>query len=175
MALTDRQQRFVDEYLIDLNASAAYQRAGYKAKGNAAEVSAHHLLRNPKIAAAVAEAQQARAARTRVTADRVLQELAAVAFSNVSHYRIADSGEIVLAEGAPADAVAAVSSAKRKTRTDAKGNTETDVEIKLWNKVGALKLCMDHLGMLKTQVGTGEIVPIVIMPDNGRGDGPSSD
>lgn len=56
MALTPKQQRFVAEYLIDLNATAAYKRAGYKGKGNAAESSASEILSNPKVSAAVKEA-----------------------------------------------------------------------------------------------------------------------
>jgi phage terminase small subunit len=73
-ALTPRQQSFVAEYLVDLNATAAYKRAGYKAKSNAvAASSASDLLRIPKVAAAIAAAQAARAARTNVTADAVLK------------------------------------------------------------------------------------------------------
>ena len=51
--LTPKQQRFVEEYLVDLNATAAYKRAGYVGKGNTAEVTASQLLRNPKVASAV--------------------------------------------------------------------------------------------------------------------------
>lgn len=49
MALTDKQMRFVDEYMIDMNATAAYLRAGYKAEGNSAEAAASRLLRNVKV------------------------------------------------------------------------------------------------------------------------------
>lgn len=73
--MTPKQEAFVREYLIDLNATAAYRRAGYVAKGNAAEVGAHQLLRNPKVAAAVAAAQEQRAERTKVDADWVLRRL----------------------------------------------------------------------------------------------------
>ena len=53
MALTPKQARFVAEYLIDLNATAAYKRAGYDAKGNAAEAGASRLLSNAKVAQAI--------------------------------------------------------------------------------------------------------------------------
>lgn len=49
MALTDKQVKFINEYMIDMNATAAYQRAGYTAEGNSAEASACRLLRNVKI------------------------------------------------------------------------------------------------------------------------------
>ena len=52
--LTPKQSRFVDEYLIDLNATQAYIRAGYAAKnGNTAMVCASQLLSNPKIRSVV--------------------------------------------------------------------------------------------------------------------------
>lgn len=73
MKLAGKQARFVEEYIIDLNAAAAYRRAGYKARGNSAEASASKLLRHPKVAAAIAAAQSERSARTEITADMVLQ------------------------------------------------------------------------------------------------------
>ena len=74
--LSPRQQRFVDEYLVDLNASAAYVRAGYRAKnGNVAGVSAHHLLKTPKVAAAVAEKLEDRSRETGITAAWALERL----------------------------------------------------------------------------------------------------
>lgn len=78
-ALTPQQQRFVDEYLIDLNATAAYKRAGYKGTGNAAEVTASKLLRTTKVQHAVNAAKQERAQRTRIDADQVLANIARLA------------------------------------------------------------------------------------------------
>lgn len=76
--LTPRQQRFVDEYLIDLNGTQAAIRAGYSHR-SAAEQSAR-LLAKVSIAHAVAAAMAARSARTGVTQDRVVRELARIAF-----------------------------------------------------------------------------------------------
>jgi phage terminase small subunit len=71
MSLTDRQARFVEEYLVDLNATQAAIRAGY-AKGSAT-VEGARLLANAKVASAVADAQKARSERTNITADDVLR------------------------------------------------------------------------------------------------------
>lgn len=57
MALSDKHMKFVDEYMIDMNASAAYQRAGYAAKGNSAEVNAIRLLRNAQVSEEIAKRQ----------------------------------------------------------------------------------------------------------------------
>lgn len=80
--LAGKQARFVEEYLIDLNASAAYRRAGYRARGNSAEASAAKLLRHPKVSVAIAAAQEARSERTEITADMVLQHWWDIAKAN---------------------------------------------------------------------------------------------
>jgi phage terminase small subunit len=77
--LTARQQRFVEEYLCDLNAAAAYRRAGYAARGNAAEVNAARLLRNAQVAAEIERRKKHRAERVEVRAEDVLQRLWAIA------------------------------------------------------------------------------------------------
>lgn len=71
--ITDRQKRFVEEYLVDGNGSAAAIRAGFSEKG--AGVQAQRLLCVAKIVAALKAAQEARAARVNITADDVLRGL----------------------------------------------------------------------------------------------------
>jgi phage terminase small subunit len=82
MSLTARQQRFVDEYLLDLNATQAAVRAGYSARS--ASAIGFENLRKPEIGAAICEAQAERACKTRVTADDVLRELWSIAQSSSS-------------------------------------------------------------------------------------------
>ena len=81
---TARQQRFVDEYIIDLNGTQAAIRAGY-AKGSAS-VQGTRLLRNDSVQYAIALAQQQRAERTAITQDRVLNELAILGFADMGDY-----------------------------------------------------------------------------------------
>ncbi len=71
--LNDMQARFVTEYLIDLNRTAAYKRTGYKGEGNTAYVNASRLLRNAKVSKAITEALAARGRRTEITQDAVLK------------------------------------------------------------------------------------------------------
>jgi phage terminase small subunit len=73
MGLTPKQTRFVEEYLIDLNATQAAIRAGYSSK-NADKIGSR-LLGKSRVSAAIAAAQEARSARTAITADGVLQRL----------------------------------------------------------------------------------------------------
>jgi phage terminase small subunit len=78
--LTPKQQRFVQEYLVDLSGAAAYRRAGYTVGSDTvARVEACRLLANPNVAAAIQAAQQARAERTEVTQDWVVRRLVKLA------------------------------------------------------------------------------------------------
>lgn len=80
--LAPRQQRFVDEYLIDLNGTQAAIRAGYSARS--AAVTAATLLRNPKIATALAAGKAARSEQTGIDAAWVLRRLADEASADMS-------------------------------------------------------------------------------------------
>lgn len=78
--LNERQKRFVDEYLIDLNARQAYKRAGYSVKDdNVASVSASRLLSKAKVSEAVEERLAARKERANIDQDWVLNSLQEVA------------------------------------------------------------------------------------------------
>ncbi|WP_417733110.1 terminase small subunit [Rosistilla oblonga] len=81
MKLTPKQQRFVEEYLVDLNVTQAAIRAGYSEK--TAYAIGHKLLKNAEIQEATKEAINKRSERTGVTQDRVLAELAKIGFQDI--------------------------------------------------------------------------------------------
>lgn len=138
--LTPKQARFVHEYLVDLNATQAAIRAGYKPK-NAYQIGSENL-RKPQIQAALQEARESQEARTQITADRVLRELARVAFADVTdvtyieggHVRLIDSKELT------EDQRAAIAYAKEGA---------FGPEVKLYDKIKALELIGKHLGMFE--------------------------
>lgn len=70
--MTPKQQAFISEYLIDLNATQAAIRAGYSA--NTAHAIGHENLSKPEIAAAITKAQAERADKCEISALWVLQE-----------------------------------------------------------------------------------------------------
>ena len=78
--LNPKQSRFVDEYMVDMNATQAAIRAGYSA--DTAGSIGHELLKKPEIQAAISIARKAQQERTGITADRVLTEIALVAFAD---------------------------------------------------------------------------------------------
>lgn len=155
--LTPKQKRFSEEYLVDCNAGAAYRRAGYSAVSDeTAWVNGCKLLKNTKVAAYVSELQAQRSQRTQITADRVLQEIARIAFANIRQVasfnkekgvEFKDSSELTDDETA---AIAEVSS-KKTTRSGENGElVETvDIKMKMHNKIAALELAAKHLGLLE--------------------------
>jgi phage terminase small subunit len=110
------------------------------------------LLRNPLVCAAIEEEIDHRAKSAYVTASRVLVELAIVGQSSLEDYVLTEDGRVVLAPGAPREAMRAVSSVERKVTvtTDDAGNERRviDTKIRLWDKTRALELLAKHLGML---------------------------
>ncbi len=82
--LTNKQKRFVEEYIIDLNATQAAIRAGYSE--HSANQIGSDTLAKVYVQEAVREAMVERSRRTGITADRVLSEIAKLAFSNMENY-----------------------------------------------------------------------------------------
>jgi len=73
---------FCQEYIIDFNATRAYLRAGYKANEKTAGSNSSLLMARPEIQARISEIMSEREQRTEITQDKVLQELAKIAFAN---------------------------------------------------------------------------------------------
>ena len=144
MALSPKQQRFADEYLIDLNATQAYIRAGYSTDG--ANTAGSKLLANHRIRAYVDEKLAERSKRTGISQNLVLRELARIAFVNTPD--VINTMSATVKDDASEDDTACIVSVKVKT---VKGKTTTSVEreIKLADKVKALELLGKHLGMFK--------------------------
>ena len=139
--LTDKQQRFVDEYLIDLNATQAAIRAGYSAK--TADQQGSRMLANVKVKQAVAEKQAQRSKRTGVNQDRVVLELAKVAFAKITD--IVDSNGRIKEDASPDD-LACIESIKYKESDNEYGRS-VEREVKIASKLKALELLGKHLGM----------------------------
>lgn len=145
MALTRKQQRFVEEYLVDLNATQAATRAGYSAK--TANEQGARLLANVSVAEAVQKAMDERSTRTEITADKVLQELAKLGFNDPRKLFDQD-GRLLPISQLPDDIAAAVSSVEVVT-TRIPGSDPVEVEhtskIRFWDKRGSLELLGKHL------------------------------
>ena len=140
MNLTDRQRRFVEEYAIDCNAMQAAIRAGYARK--TAEKQGYALLRKPAIREAIRAVEHERLEILGVTADKVVTELARLAFSSVRRVvQWDDTGAMPLPSAQLSDDDAAAISEITCTPTD----TGAHVRIKMHDKLKALEMLLKHL------------------------------
>lgn len=154
--LTDKQQRFVDEYLIDLNATQAAIRAGYSVK--TANEQGSQLLAKLSIQQAIAEKMAERSRRTGVNQDRVVLELAKIAFVKLTDI-IDEKGKIK--DTATEDDLACLEGYKYKY-SDTDSGYSVEREVKLSSKMKALELLGKHLGMWNDKVDLNVALPIVI-------------
>lgn len=137
--MTDKQERFCEEYMIDLNATQAAIRAGYSPK--TANEQGSQLLAKLSIQNRIAQLQAEQSRRTGVSADRVVRELAKIAFVNAAD--LIDPKTASLKSDVSHDDLAAVQSVKVKTF----GEDGLEQEVKLADKLRALDLLGKHLGM----------------------------
>jgi phage terminase small subunit len=151
MTVTPKQARFAAEYIADLNGKQAAIRSGYSA--DTSEVQASRLLRNAKVRTAIKEEMQARSRRTGITADRVVLELAELAFSNIFDFIevCADGSVQIDLLRATRDRAAAIHDVIVRRSAEGSSNQRGSVkltQIKLHDKVKALDMLARHLGML---------------------------
>lgn len=176
--LTPKQKIFVDEYLVDLNAARAYKIAYPKIKKDeTARANSSRLLTNANIKDYIDKRMKDREKRTEITQDKVLQELANIAFSNGADFAkvvqksymepvLDDKGneigekevfykdvDPVLTDDLSEDKKKAIAAIKR---------TKFGIEVASCDKVKALELLGKHLGMFKEKIeaeinNTGDI------------------
>lgn len=152
MKLTEKQKRFCEEYLIDLNGAQAAIRAGYSKK-TAARI-AIELLNKTHVAIYLSKLREKQSERTEITADKVLAELAAIAFTDhtelarVIHKQITDietgtTAECAVVDWADTDKLSAM--AKKSISSIKRGRN--GVEVSSYDKIRALELIGKHIGM----------------------------
>ncbi|MEL7445085.1 MAG: terminase small subunit [Pseudomonadota bacterium] len=181
MSLTPKQKRFVEEYLVDLNATQAAIRSGYSQK--TARAIGQENLTKPDISDAIAEAEAARSERTQITADRVLEEYARIGFADIRKAvrwgrnpgdetsENADRNglgiypvSLIPSEEIDDDTALAVSEVSL---------TQTGLKIKMHDKKSALDSIGKHLGMFvdKHEHSGPNGAPINVVSGVPRGDG----
>ncbi|MFR0040548.1 MAG: terminase small subunit [Lachnospira sp.] len=167
MALTDKQKRFCDEYLIDLNATQAAIRAGYSEK-TAYRTGADNL-RKPQIEEYIAKRQKELSRSTEITQERVIKELALIAFSNNADYAHVVEKKMQVEEGGalvdvldkdgkpvmyrtvePVLTEELTEEQKRALAVIKKGRD--GLEVKSCDKVKALELLGKHLGIFTDKI-----------------------
>lgn len=158
MALTDKQELFAKEYLVDLNATQAAIRAGYS-ENTARFIGAENLTK-PNIQERIQELMDERSKRVEITADMVLREYAKLGFSNITDYlKVSVRQRPVLIETAEGTTTImddvqgvdlfdtdTIDSEKMRAVAEIK-QTRDGIALKLHDKKGALDSIARHLGM----------------------------
>lgn len=175
--LTAKQQRFCDEYLIDLNGTRAYKVAYPSVKKDeTARVNASRLLTNANVKTYIQERQKEREKRTEITQDSVLRELALIAFAKASDYaRVVEKDAMVEVDGhmvpvldedgnqvkyrtvEPILTDELTEDQKKAIAVIKKGRD--GFEIKPYSKIQALELLGKHLGMFTEKVEVKNTTP----------------
>ena len=148
--MTERRQRFIQEFLQDLNGTQAAIRAGYSPRS--ARTTADRLLTNADIQAAIAVAKQERAERVAVTAEQVVEELTKVAFADLGDFMRIDPDGAVRPDFAslPVGATRVLASIEVDEYRDGNGNDARPVRrtrLRLQPKLRALELLLRHLAV----------------------------
>lgn len=145
--LTEKQKAFVNEYLIDLNATQAAIRAGYSKKN--ADKIASQLLGKTRVSEEIKKVMAKREKRTEITQDRVLKELAIIGFAKVTDYVSVQNGTVIIKNTADIDEekLSAIAGIKEN---------QFGIEVKIHDKVKSLELIGEHLGMWNGNNGNSD-------------------
>lgn len=156
--MTPKQQRFVDEYLVDLNATQAAIRAGYSER--TAYSQGQRLLKNVEVAVALREAMEARAKRVRADADQVLAWIQELASSDLGDAVEWGPDGVILKDSA--ELPPAVRRAVSEVSEGPSG-----IKIKLHHKTPSLQMLGKHLGLLTDRLditSNGKSLNLLIQP-----------
>ena len=158
--LTNKQKVFVNEYLKDLNATRAYKTAYKNIKSEeTAATNGSKLLRNTKVAEEIQKRMDERAKRTEITQDKVLKEIARLAFTDITSIvsvkkfktNIGEYSKVVIKDFSELteDQRACISGVKE---------TKLGIEVSFCSKERALELLGRHLGMFNDKLQlSGEV------------------
>ena len=158
--MTRKQERFIEEYLVDLCATQAAIRAGYSPK-SANKIASENMAK-PDIRARIDQAMAELSRRTGVNQERVIRELAKAAFVNAADLVDFETGKLL--PQASATDTAVIASVKVKTIPTADG-LGVDREIRMADKLKALELLGKHFGMFTDNVRLSGEVGVQIIDD----------
>jgi phage terminase small subunit len=160
--LSAQRLRFVEEYLVDLNATQAAIRAGYSA--SAAKVTASRLLTDANVASAISDLRSKLSRKLELTAENVLSELAKIGFANMADfYQRDERGNLVVDVDTLTDPVKAAAVVQMDVQTSADGTQM--IKLKLGDKKGALIELGKHLGLFNDKFPVVELQQTVLAPD----------
>ena len=166
-SLTSKQKKFCEEYLIDLNATQAAIRAGYSS--NRASEIGYQLLHKTTVQGVIQKLQKLLSEKTDVSAQKVINEFAKIAFTNPKELFGEDGSPLSISE-LPDNVAAVVSEIKTRQLQSKDSPVIIETTYRLHSKVAALENLSKHLGLFeKDNIQKGnEMKTVVILPSNNR-------
>lgn len=154
--MTNAQKRFCDEYLVDLNATRAYKVAYPNTKKEeTASSNGSRMLRNDKVQKYISEKIKEREKRTEVTQDRVINELAKIAFMDIRKL-YTENGQLKNIADIDGNTAGAISSLETLEEYDGYGDDREKIgdtkKVRLLDKTKALELLGRHLGIFNDKL-----------------------
>jgi phage terminase small subunit len=149
--LTLKQERFVAEYLVDLNATQAAIRAGYSAK--TADTQSSQLLVKTQVADAIARKKSAQLQKCDLTAVRVLEEIRRLAFADLRGL-FDEQGNLRPIHSLSDEQAASIASLEviKRNVTAGDGTVDTIHKLKVWDKTKALEMLAKHFALLVERI-----------------------
>lgn len=177
--LQEAQKRFADEYLIDFNATEALKRAGYKARGHAAESNASRLLANEKVQAYLAQKKQALLKRTDTDAEAALRRLTHLALGD-RRKLFTETGGLKDPNDLTEDEMAMIAGIEILEVFEGRGKDRVYVgqtkKVKLVNPLDSVKVLGQHYGLFAKKhehshkvEGLGDLLKEIDGADTGPG------
>jgi len=165
MKFTNKQEKFIDEYLIDLNATQSAIRAGYSTK-TAQEIGSENLSK-PMIKNEIDKRLAERSRRTGINQDRIINELSKIALSNIKDFaKWSDNGvEFIDSEGISNDDLCCISEISELEVETPQGGIRRTKKLKLYDKISALEKLGKHLGMFTNRLEFVGAVGVTIIDD----------
>ena len=158
--MTRNQKIFVDEYLIDLNGTRAYKVAYKRIKNDdVAAANASRLLRNAKVKTEIDKRMKDRQERTEVTQDRVVNELANLAFTDRTGIVTITSNRVIIKNFEEL-------TEQQKSCISGIKETKFGIEVTFYSKEKALELLGRHLGIFNDKLDVKGSVPVMIVGED---------
>lgn len=163
-ACTERELRFAIELAKGARLAAAHAAAGYRYRGSmrARAHDAYRIRQRPHVRTVERFLRRAAIHRAEVEVADVRAEVVRIAFSNIKHYVFEPDGTVSLAPDAPVDAMRAVAWCDTR-RTKRGGIERISTVLRLWDKLSALRLLAEDLGIVRMHEGPNAAASVSII------------
>lgn len=164
--LTAKQGLFCHEFVKDYNAQAAYIRSGHKVAKDGTNRHVYRYMKNPALIAYIKKLHEKQLEKADISAQRITDELAKMAFSNIKNY-IQEGNELTDIKELDDDVAAAIESVKITRTMDKFKNETVNVAFKLHGKKDALELLAKHIGYFEKDNKQKPVLGNIIIEPSG--------